>query len=434
VRFGLTIAALFAAFTCYDRFYDPKHDPIVFEGRSFFGLVRVRETAAKTEAEIERAWIPLPGLYKNHEPPKEWKIYRELVHGGINHGRQIVRFKKADEQGKETPETEEMNLLKRREPITYFHQRNGVAEVFYKLCWPTAEPLMAVTNMTGQSDARMPASMFGLAMGHSPALALLGNTQSEPPYAVIGLGTGILACYAKPFQRADFFEIDPLVKSLSVVPGYSPPWERSEKPLNLKEPTFTFVHDAQERWANVSIVLGDGRLTIKEAPKHYYHVIVLDAFSSDAIPVHLLTKQAIELYLDKLADGGVILFNTTNRYVRLEGVLAAIANELDLDCLRCPDPTDDATDHPDRYGADWVVLQRKSARSGYLNGGRPIGERLEAKRDRLRWNGTPVGDDEGKTIVEDRWREVTPLPGPVWTDSYSNLLNPRVLRLFRWKS
>ncbi len=492
VRYGLSVFALFFAFTLYDRVYDS----YLYEGRGFFGLLRVRETDwTRTE---------FPTL-RDTDEYSETKIYRTLIHGGINHGRQIVKMK--DRLGKENAT---LDLRKRREPITYFHQRNGVAELYYKLAWPKAEPVSFVTNMTGKSDARLPASMVGLGGTEFSTLAMLANTQSEPPFAVVGLGTGILACYAKPFQHVDIYEIDPLVKNLSIVPGYVPPWDdkRAEMPKDLKEPTFYFVHDAQERWAKIDVKLGDGRLRIKEAPENYYHIITLDAFSSDAIPVHLLTKDAVELYLDKLADGGVLLFNTTNRYVRIETVLSAIAEECDCDCLYCPDYTYDATDSPDRFSADWVVLQPrlktigarvgavkgqaglviKSIRPGglaanaglkvgdillelngtpikagdrlsdllevrklgetikflakvqgvdkeiamtlpthYVNGGLPIRERLEEKRVRLAWNGRIVRDADGKEVVDMRWREVEPLKGPVWTDGYSNMLNPQVM-------
>src|SRR5205807_5981691 len=122
-----------------------------------------------------------------------------------------------------------------------------------------------------------------------------------------------------------------------------------------RDPIFFFVHDAQERWSNIDVIMGDGRLKIKDAPDNYYHIISLDAFSSDAIPVHLLTAEAVDLYMSKLAEGGVLVFNTTNRYVRIEGPLAAIAKAKGYDCLHCPDYTFDE-DHPDRYSADWVVL------------------------------------------------------------------------------
>jgi len=480
IRFGLAVAALFIAMFAYDRIYDE----FLYEGRGFFGLLRVRETPTRIDEEIESAWSNLPIWRETQKQPREWKVYRTLIHGGINHGRQIVRFKWGDNQGHETLETAEANLQKRREPITYFHERNGVAELFYKLCWDKSQPISNVANMNGASDARMPASMVGLATSGFGAYTMLANTQSEPPIAVLGLGTGILACYAKPFQHVDIFEIDPLVKNLSIAPGYVPPWhpDRAKMPASAHEPTFYFVHDAQERWAKIDVKLGDGRLKIKEAPQNYYHIIALDAFSSDAIPVHLLTKDAVKLYLDKLAEGGVLIFNTTNRYVSINGVLAAIARDLDLDCLQCSDYGFDAefprnTNHPDRFSADWVILQRKTLNtivtsndrslSGYVtkedanevtlrtkggddvtlrksniksrtyaykNGGLPIGVRMESQRERLGWNGEKIKNSSGELLYETRWRAVEPLPGPVWTDGYSNMMHPRVMPwLWPWR-
>jgi hypothetical protein len=464
IRFGLSIAALFIAMTVYER----AEDKYIYEGRSFFGRLRVNETSRDDDA-----WARLPRLYEHQRPPYEWKVYRRLMHGGINHGQQIVQYK--DDRAVypvlaattvgllgsplgEGPllagmaafpdrtevvfEFHELLMRKRREPITYFYERNGVAELFYKLCWPKSQPVAEIANMNGASDARMPASMVGLAGGDLAAWTMLANTQSEPPFAVVGLGTGILACYAKPYQHVDFYEIDPLVKNLSIAPGYVPPWheERQKMPKNLPDPMFYFVHDAQERWAKIDVKLGDGRLKIKEAPQNYYHVIVLDAFSSDAIPVHLLTTEAVQLYLDKLADGGVLLFNTTNRYVRIEGVLASIARDLELDCLKCsdwgyrPESYPDNTNHPDRYSADWVVLQRKIEKTTYRNGGLPIRDRLEESRKRLMWNGKPALKANAEEFIEERWRTVDPLPGAAWTDGYSNMLNPRVMPwLIPWR-
>ncbi|MBI2805492.1 MAG: hypothetical protein HYX68_10990 [Planctomycetes bacterium] len=416
VRFGLAVGALMLAIGIYDR----SNEAYLYEGRGFFGLLRVQEH--------EGRWSQMPQHFEDEPVPHEWKAYRTLIHGGINHGSQVVRYKYENELGIETEETPEMNLRKRREPITYFYERNGIAEVFYKLCWTKGQPVSAVTNMNGVSDIRMPASMFGLASGQQATFTMLANTQSEPPYAVMGLGTGILACYAKPFQRVDIYEIDPLVKNLSVPPDYLPPWhDRRAADYKVPDPTFYYVQDATERWAHVSVKLGDGRLVMKrEAPEKYYHVIVLDAFSSDAIPVHLLTSDAVKMYLDKLAEGGVLVFNTTNKFVRIENVLSAIARDLDLDCLYCPDFTY-PSDHPDRFSADWVVLQRKIDKGAYRNGGRPIRERLESTRVRLSWKGIVVRNDDRTEIEDERWQEVRPLDGPAWTDGYSNLLNPKVM-------
>ncbi len=429
LRFGLSVAALFLGIGLYDRL----NDQLSYEGRGFFGLLRVRD---------QNQGVPF--IANEQIAKREWKTYRTLIHGGINHGRQITRV--LDDKAVEAwiaehghvrledfsniKIDEALTLRKRREPITYFHERNGVAEIYYKLSWPNEQPPTEIRNMTGMSDSRMAAAMVGLACGQDAALAMAANTQSEPPFAVLGLGTGLLASYAKPYQVVDFYEIDPLVKDMSIVKGYVPPWHSDRHNMGkLNDPTFWFLQDAQERWANLSVKLGDGRLVMKNEKNRekYYHIISLDAFSSDAIPVHLLTEEAVKLYLSNLADGGVLIFNTTNRFVRIEPVLSGIAKKLDLECLYCADWTSDLHDHPDRYSADWVALRRKTPEGWSGNGGRPLAERLLAKRKLLRWNGEPYtnsrGDDE-----ELRWHEVAPLPGPVWTDGHSNLL-----KIMKWK-
>ena len=491
VRFGLAVLAIFIAVTAYER----KHDVLTYEGRGFFGLLRVRDS--------DEFRYRMPAIDKNDPILSETKVYRTLIHGGINHGRQIIKY--ADNSGVENLA---LTLKKRREPITYFHERNGVAEVYHKLAWPDAQPPAGLINVTGLSDNRLPAAMFGLAFGPDAPWAMLANTQSEPPYAVVGLGTGILACYAKPFQHVDFYEIDPLVRDLSQPAGYYPPWhenrpkwEELKRQLDEKDdkdekagkkiirrsadPTFYFVHDARERGAYLDIIMGDGRLMMKKKTgtddyklrakdkrQGYYHIISLDAFSSDAIPVHLLTEDAVKVYLENLADGGVLVFNTTNRYVRIEGVLAAIAEKLDMECLYCPDYTFDHGDHPDSFSADWIVLRRRLggvfSRSKIRSGGLSLFQRLQAERKLIAWNGRPIsrlgnpepwskateyskgdivvynnevyrclamnrnerppGDAWRPEPMEQRWQEVNPLPGPVWTDGYSNLL-----KIMRWR-
>jgi hypothetical protein len=392
VRFGLSVGALFLVVTLYDRSYENR----VFEDRSFFGLVRVREYDEGQRGEDGKRHVVA--------------TRRTLIHGGINHGQQIV-----------WPEP------LRRQPITYFHPTNGIGEIFQKLTWGNP-PGKAKTDEhrawmeqnywtdaprrgSGESkddwearyeswfesfsrlrthfhpaDARLPASLVGL--GAVSPWAQLVATQQQPPFAVIGLGTGTLAAHGQPYQHVDFYEIDPMVKGLSV--------PASGKAEDL---IFYYVNDAVTRGATLDIILGDGRLKVKDAPAKYYHAMLLDAFSSDAVPVHLLTKEAIELYLEKLANGGVLIFNTTNRYVRLNPVLARIAEELDLECLACPDFGSDRI--PEKFGADWLAMRRRTP-GGYTNGGPSLFDRLQ--------------------VSDDRWQSVTPSEGRAWTDSYSNLL------------
>ena len=122
--------------------------------------------------------------------------------------------------------------------------------------------------------------------------------------AVVGLGTGSLACHARPDEDWTFYEIDPAVVRIA---------QDATK--------FRFL---SECLPHAGIVLGDARLTLAEAAQPF-DLIVLDAFSSDAVPVHLLTSEAFGQYLDKLAPGGFIAFHISNRYLELTSVVAEVA-------------------------------------------------------------------------------------------------------------
>src|SRR5439155_15611396 len=165
---------------------------------------------------------------------------------------------------------------------------------------------------TFPSDARLPASLIGQAAmpipgGLSPAVSqaqLIVDAWSDPPYACVGLGTGTMASYCHPFQHLTFYEIDNKIRSFS-----EKEWEW---PDGSQAPYFNYVHDARKRGARIEIIMGDARYSLaKEQPQagiptpqrdHYYRVIELDAFSSDAIPVHLITREAIEMYFTKLME------------------------------------------------------------------------------------------------------------------------------------
>jgi hypothetical protein len=122
---------------------------------------------------------------------------------------------------------------------------------------------------------------------------------------VIGLGTGSMACHAEEGEAWRFFEIDPLMVDIATKSGL-----------------FTFMTNCQPK---PDIVIGDARLTLAKEQADHYDLIVVDAFSSDAVPVHLMTAEAIRLYRDKIRPDGLFLLHISNRYLDLDGVLAATA-------------------------------------------------------------------------------------------------------------
>jgi len=148
---------------------------------------------------------------------------------------------------------------------------------------------------------------------------------------VIGLGTGTIAAYGNAGDVIRFYEINPLVERLA-------------------RHWFTFLHDSS---AQTDVVLGDARLSLAaEAPQHF-DVIAIDAFSGDAIPVHLLTREALALYLRHLQPEGVIAFHVSNQYIDLEPVVAAIAGNAGLRAVSVHSHGDEQNGF---YFADWILV------------------------------------------------------------------------------
>jgi len=203
--------------------------------------------------------------------------------------------------------------------------------------------------------------------------ALPEDVTSQP--AVIGLGTGTMSCYNNPGQQMTFYEIDPLI-------------ERVARNENL----FTYLRDCP---GENDVVLGDARLSMAEAPDGSYGVIVADAFSSDAIPVHLMTREAIDMYFDKLQDNGVLAMHISNRHLELEPVLGNVAQDAGLTCRAQYDQENEGI--PGKFVSHWVVMTREEGNLGGMAG-------------------------------DERWRPCDQEPGSaVWTDDYSNLLST-----FQW--
>lgn len=176
-------------------------------------------------------------------------------------------------------------------------------------------------------------SGVGLAILHVPALG-------GKKIGVVGLGTGSLAAYGESGDKIRFYDINPEV-------------------IRLARTRFTYLADTA---ASIDVVLGDARLSMErelhEAQFQQFDVLVLDAFSSDAIPVHLLTKEAIELYLEHMAYGGIIAVHTSNRYLDLDPVIFKIADTLGLYASLIVD------DPPDKewwvYRSSWILLSKQA--------------------------------------------------------------------------
>jgi hypothetical protein len=191
--------------------------------------------------------------------------------------------------------------------------------------------------------------------------------------AIVGLGAGTLATYAQPGQHWTFYEIDPAVERIARDSRY-----------------FTYLRDCEA--GAVDVILGDARQRLRGAPQNAYQLIVLDAFSSDALPVHLLAREAIQLYVGKLAPGGLLLFNLSNRYLDLDPVIGRQAGDAGLACRVCYDlsVSDD--------------------------------EKLAGKQPSI-WAAMAVNESGLGTLASDaRWQAPTLRRGSaVWTDDYSDL-------------
>lgn len=204
--------------------------------------------------------------------------------------------------------------------------------------------------------------------------------QPRARVGAVGLGIGALAAYATPEQAWTFFEIDPRIAKIASDPRY-----------------FTQLRDAR---APYRLVLGDARLSLARAPaEERYDLLVLDAYSSDSVPIHLLTLEAMRLYLERLAEGGVMAFHVSSRYFDLPPVIAALAGALDLRC----------------FEQQWSPTFEEA-----LSGGSSSRWVLVARR----------AEDLGPLAQDRRWHPIEAAKGaPVWTDDYSSvaraLLSPR---------
>lgn len=196
---------------------------------------------------------------------------------------------------------------------------------------------------------------------------------------IVGLGVGSLASYARPGESWTFLELDPAVVGIARDRRY-----------------FTFLSDS--RADRMEVRTGDARRLLAAEGWAKADLIVLDAFGSDAVPVHLLTREAVRLYLDRLATGGLLAFNITNRYLDLEPVLGALAASEGLVARVRYDVNISATEKREgKQPTIWAVLSRREA-------------------------------DLGGLADDPRWRPARHHGQPAWTDDHANPLGSLTLR------
>ena len=252
--------------------------------------------------------------------------YHVLMHGTTIHGAE--KFQNNDG----TP------VQGRPEPISYYHKDGGIGQ--------------AITAVRARKGAPL-------------------------RVAVIGVGSGTLACASEPGETWKFFEIDQTMVDTARDPKY-----------------FTYIQSCEP---DLQPVIGDARLTFAREPDGVYDLIIVDAYSSDAIPIHLATEEAMKIYKDKLAPQGAVVMHVSNRHLELESVVVGIADANDLKSWVFDE--DSGRDDEYIFATDVVVCARQEA-------------------------------DVGALASSDKWAETEPTENQrVWTDDYSNVLGAVYRRL-----
>jgi hypothetical protein len=433
LRFGLAVCLvlLVSNFMLRDR------SAVVASERSYFGILEVhKNNEGYNDFDAGKA-VYLP--------------YMSLTHGTTHHGMNFT------------------DKAYRRLATTYYHRFGPAGIAMEKFNWASfvggeLQSGAAPWNKYDFADARLPLSVFGSVTADVMGMNLLPlgpmvSAWSEPPYAVIGLGTGTMASYARPFQHVTFYEIDERVRRYSLTPDENRRY-------------FTYLYDAVQRGAKVEMVMGDARLSMNqevaqddgiytwkaggamqqsgEGPEKsdnfknhakregYYHLIIVDAFTSDAIPVHLLTKEAIDMYMSKLTTDGVLCIHTSNRHLELVPVVAKICQEVKLKWIDSKGKERDQIlvckrGHDNAYGnqkelklkqdlghstSEWVMVARDSEFLSHLQKPAEYKEKYDMLLKKVGAN--RLGE------LEEYWSVPAALH-TTWTDDYSNLL-----AVFRW--
>jgi hypothetical protein len=346
VRMGLAVTGLLVG-----HLYLASSEDNRLEGgvrRTYFGILRVQMDAERPQdPEEQKNFRTDAAINSKGEPYVPAYPYTYLMHGTTYHGRNYYAPKGEKER-------ERVNLS--RLATTYYHRYGPVGVVMEQYNW------FKGAQNTFRADARMPATIIGQLASSIGVTALpistLVETQSEPPFATIGLGTGTMTSYSRPYQHMTYYEIDDVIREFSL-PTDEP---ETMRPRDA-DAFFTYLQNSIKRGVNQEIIMGDARQSLAHedknkdnsylysydfnkkkfvAPIHnpsphrqsYYKAINVDAFSSDAIPIHLVTKQSIQLYMDRLTDDGVLCVHTSNRHMDLVVPVSRIALELSKEAVK----------------------------------------------------------------------------------------------------
>ncbi|HXC50691.1 MAG TPA: fused MFS/spermidine synthase [Candidatus Limnocylindrales bacterium] len=212
----------------------------------------------------------------------------------------------------------------------------------------------------------------------SPIGRYLEKSGGAPAAGIVGLGIGALAAYRQPGQSWDYYEIDPEVE-------------------HIARTYFSFLGRGDSAGEPSRVVLGDARLSLEKTPPARYDVLVMDTFSSDFVPLHLITREAVALYIDKLKPGGVLFFHISNRLFDLDPILTRIGSELGLELAVARGVVDpEVSRTTGRFPSIWYAMTGDAA----------LHERL---------------------VREFGWSERSRLAGTaqhaLWTDSYVDLFD-----------
>jgi hypothetical protein len=485
LRFGLTLGAVLLLTGIYQN----RGGSVLFQTRSYFGVLRVREGGE---------------TYGNQVIP-----YTNLTHGTTDHGMALKSTKEVDLS---------------RVATTYYHRQGPAGICMERFNWFPKD----YDITTFSADARIPAALVGLgtpSLGVSLPMDQLVGAWSEPAFCVIGMGTATMSSYARPYQFCHFYEIDEQIRLLSLPEGagltyYEIQDQVRRKALPTDDTYFGYVHAALKRGGNVQVLMGDARLRMampwapdekaypvvkgmptweiskdhfdkRGGPEYFYHLMVVDAFSSDAIPRHLITKEAMEMYMRHLVQGhwgpwidvnpsepsedlqgnridsipakfyweesrqgsnlkkrawypgGVLCVHTSNRHLELKLVVADTADKAEWDDLY----DRDANGVPKKKTG--LVAKRghdQAPGRKYLDRADDIGhynsEWIMVARDEkdLKHLRAPPKYNEWMRLAHDKnprevpeyaeyWTSQSPRGPFVWTDNYSNLM-----AVFRWSS